>query len=75
MTQDETFEALKRTPIHKLVKIHDEWFTSPGSRHLDDLIRSHGWDFDEYWEAAAEFNEKYYTGSTTNTYLVASFGK
>ena len=50
MTEDDTFNALKRTSFDYLYEI---WTT----RKIDsprDFVKSHGWDFDEFRNRVVE---------------------
>jgi hypothetical protein len=54
MTQDETFQALKKTRLEKLKDLHDAWFNNQelsDNSTLEEFLKSHGWGYDEYWDA------------------------
>jgi len=49
MTEDDTFEALKRTPFDKVHHILDVWTEDmDDNRHILTILHSHGWKLREY---------------------------
>ena len=62
LTEDDTFNALRRASIPEMLGYYDEWAKNAMSgRHedLDAICARHGWAWEEFSVAGAVYREKH----------------
>jgi hypothetical protein len=58
MTEDDTFEALKRTPLNIMMGYYDEWAMNSGDlNQLQSLCHRNGWSWSDFSYEGALWKE------------------
>lgn len=60
MTEDDTFNALKRTPYAEMFQLVNIWISTIGDkRTVEDLLRDYGWTYNDYSDARSKSRDSY----------------